>query len=89
MPKIRKNSITYNPLTKTFTQLEPVERQPLLELSEEARVRVIKDFREIFNREPDQEEVDELYREEFENIYGRKPNKIEVERMNSKGGKTM
>lgn len=84
------NVITFDPETLTFTQNNPRPvKHHLMELTKEARTRVLTDFKAIFNREPDKDEVDELLREEFRSIYKRLPNKIEVERMNNKGGNSM
>lgn len=61
---MRRNSVTLDPITKKFTQLDPPEKQPKVELTKEDKERVVKDFVEIMGRKPDQEEIEELFIEE-------------------------
>jgi len=65
MPQIRKNSITFDRATKTFTQLDPPEKPVKVELTVEDKKRVIEEFRGLFNREPDEEEKEDLFLEEL------------------------
>lgn len=65
MPFIKRNSITYDRITRKFTQLNPgPEKQPKVELTKADKKRVLEEFRELFNRDPSPDELDELYFEE-------------------------
>lgn len=64
MPQLRRNSITYNETTKIFTQLDPPEEKHRVELTEDDKARLIRDFVEVMKREPSEEEVLTLMVEE-------------------------
>ena len=64
MPQIRRNSVTFNPITKTFTQSAPPEKQPRVELTVAEKERLIGDFRDVFKRSPDEDEIETLFIEE-------------------------
>jgi len=59
-------TVIFDPITKKFTQLENPVKLRLLEvvLTEEEQHRVIAEFKDIFGREPVQEEIEELFIEE-------------------------
>lgn len=57
-------TVIFDLVTKRFTQIDPPEKPPKVELTLEDKKRVIAEFRAIFNREPDQEEIEELFIEE-------------------------
>ena len=63
MPK----TVVYNPETKRFTQLNnPVEvKPPPVVLTNKEKEELIKEFKEIFKREPTEEEKEELFLEEL------------------------
>lgn len=61
---MKRNSVTLDPITKKFTQINPPEKLPKVELTEEDEERVVKQFRDIFNRDPSPDELLELYIEE-------------------------
>lgn len=59
--------VVYDPVTKKFTQIDnpQVKEKPLeVVLTEEEKNRVIDAFKDIMEREPDQEEIEELFSEE-------------------------
>ena len=62
---MRRNSISLDPITKRFTQVnDPPGRPHKIILTEEDKKRVLEEFRELFSREPDQDELEDLYVEE-------------------------
>lgn len=66
MPQLRKNSITLDSVTKRFIQLndpEP-ERPPKVELTRAEKENLIKDFKEVMEREPTEEEKETMFVEE-------------------------
>lgn len=73
MPYFRKNSVTLDPVTKRFTQLNDPEseKHPKVELTKEEEKRVIDEFREVMGREPTEEEKEELFIEEKKLKQGR------------------
>lgn len=72
MPPRRKNSITLDPVTKTFAEVDPPSRPVKVELTKEDKERVIKDFVEVMKREPTEEEVETLLTEEKKIKQGRR-----------------
>ena len=69
------SNVTLDPITKTFIQLNDPpkpEKQPKVELTEDDKKRVLGEFRRIFNREPDPDELEELYIEERKVKRGRR-----------------
>lgn len=94
LPMIRlkgknRKRVGLDPITKKFFRIDN-PKQPLLELTVEDKARVVSEFRTIFKREPDKDEIDDLYREEFLSLFGRRANKLEVGLMNNnKGGRSM
>lgn len=64
MPHRRKNSIIYNPITKTFAEVDPPEKWHRAVLTEQDKVRLIADFKAVMKREPTEEEVETLLTEE-------------------------
>jgi len=65
MPPRRRNSMAYNPITKRFIEIDPPEKPPRVELTEEEKKKVIESFKEIIKREPTPDEVEELLSEEL------------------------
>ena len=59
--------IMYDPATKRFTQVnDPPKVKPLeIVLTDKEKERVIKEFIEVMEREPTQEEIEELFLEEL------------------------
>ena len=55
MPQRRKNSMILDPTTKRFTEVDPPEKQVVVELTEEDKIRVVKEFEEIMGRLPDED----------------------------------
>lgn len=66
MPFMKRNSVTFDSITKRFTQLDdpPPKKAPKVELTEEDERRVIESFKEIMKREPTEEEKETLFVEE-------------------------
>ena len=60
-------TVIYDPITKRFTQVNnPVEvKPPPVVLAIEEKERVVREFKEIMEREPTKEEIDELFIEEL------------------------
>jgi hypothetical protein len=59
-------NVTLDIISRKFTQVhEPKHEKPLkMELTEEERKRVVRDFIELFDRPPSQKEKEELFIEE-------------------------
>lgn len=62
---MKRNNITLDSETKRFIQIKPPEKLPPVELTLEDKARVLEEFRQIFKREPDPEEIEELFIEEL------------------------
>jgi len=58
-------NVLFDPMTKRFIQVKPAEKPPPIVLTLDDKERLIKEFRGIFNREPDGEEIEVLLTEEL------------------------
>lgn len=66
------SNVSYDPITKKFTQVNDPPKEKPVELTEDDKERVIKDFKEVMGREPTEEEVEELLIEERKIKRGRR-----------------
>ena len=58
------SNVSLDPITKTFIQQDPPEKQVKVELTIADKERVIEDFKEVMGRLPDEAEKESLFIEE-------------------------